>query len=187
MGGGDVVESSPAAMRSRWWELSIAIAAGAGVLAAVAFAIAVALPPTIVNLRTAISDGVSPFILEQSNASAEVTLPADWIVERKDAADLLVWTPDGRMSAIVTLTLAAPLTALEDVVDVDAALRTEVLASGLTVVHADRRGRDGVAAAVSLADTDTGGPTLLVATTVPDDADPDDYDLALAELLDGVG
>lgn len=182
-----MVDSSPGWRRSRRWEFAIAAVAGAGVLVAVAFAVAVALPPTVQNLETATSDGVSQVILDLAGDTAEVTLPAGWVIERQDAADLLVWTPDGRMSATLTLTPDPCRTAMEKVIDGGATLQTEILASGLTVVHADRRGGVGVLAGVSLSDAAMSGPTLLVTTTVPDEDDPGEYDHALAELLEGVG
>ena len=182
-----MANSSPARLSSRRWEIAIAAVAGAGVIAAIAFAVAVALPPTIVNLSTSVSDGVAPFVLEEAGDTAQLTLPAGWVVERKNAADLLVWTPDGRMTATVTLSPTSCRTALAELIDVGSTLQTEVLASGLTVIHTDRQRGVGVIAGVSLTDASAKGPTLLVTTTIADEDDPSEYDLALAELLEGVG
>ncbi|WP_314507884.1 hypothetical protein [uncultured Microbacterium sp.] len=179
-----MIDSSRGWIRSRRWEYSFAALGGVAALCAIAFACAIALPPTIANIQTSASDGVSPFVLEESGETAALSLPQGWVVERRAAGEVVVWTPDGRMSADVSLTLEPSATAIERVIEAKAPLQIEILASGLTMSHVHRAGGAGSVAAVSLAGVSE-GPTLLVVTGPTPDA-AGDYDLALAELLEGV-
>lgn len=174
--------------RSRRWELLLATVAGTLLTVVIALALSIAVPPTLVNLSTEVSDGRKPFEISSrdgSAAAAKVIIPQGWVVQRKDAT-LLVRTPDGVMSAIVE---AVPESA-DEALEVASAGRgpreTEVLASGLTVVHADLGRGAGVVAAVSCRRGQQPGATVLVTTRVRDGWDAETYRPALAALLEGI-
>ena len=173
--------------RSRRWELLLATLAGLSLTVVLALALVVALPPSLVNLSTEVSDGKKPFEISSRDgsavAAAEVTVPEGWVVQRKDAT-LLVRTPDGVMSAIVE---AVPEPAGQALGVASAGPReTEVLASGLTVVHADLARGAGVVAAVSCRRGQQPGATVVVTTRIRDGWDADAYRPALAALLEGI-
>ena len=80
---------------ARRWEIALACAAAALVLAAVAVAAFVAVPPTIANLSSEVSDGSDPTDL----GDASVVVPADWVVTRHSEDAITVRTPDGALRA----------------------------------------------------------------------------------------
>jgi len=168
--------------RSRRWELLVATVAGLILTVSLALALAIAVPPMLVNLSTEVSDGTKPFEISSRDGTAvttaEITVPAGWVVQRKDDT-LLVRTPDGVMNAVVE--------AVAEVASADRSPReTEVLASGLTVVHADLVRGAGVVAAVSCHRGEQPGATVVVTTRIRDGGDAEMYRPALAALLEGI-
>lgn len=163
-------------------ELLIAWPAGFAVAGILALAVATAGPPALRNLSTEVSDGVTPYAV--GGGGAQITVPAEWIVQREGAESLVIRTPDGALTSRVTADADAhdPGEALTDLRAEHAAaaadpVRTETLASGVRVVHADSG--DAVYAAVA------GKPDVItvIATT---DGDSRAYRAALAQLLEGV-
>lgn len=161
----------------RRWEIALAGVAGLIALIAVVFAAWVAVPPSLANLSSEVSDGVS----ETELGAAAVVVPADWIVTRESADAVTVRTPDGvlhaRLEAVDAtpseIVVAAAPSSLE---------RTELLASGLTAVHADVPG--GLVAGVGAAEAP---PSVRVTVRFVDrEADSDAYRAAIGELLEGI-
>ena len=155
----------------------------------IALALSIAVPPILVNLSTEVSDGKKPFEISSRDGSAvttaKITVPEGWIVQREDAT-LLVRTPDGVMSAIVEAVSESAGEALEVASTARGPRETEVLASGLTVVHADLGRGAGVVAAVSCQRGQQPGATVVVTTRIRDGWDGETYRPALAALLEGI-
>ena len=175
--------------RARRWELLLATVAGLILTVSLALALAIAVPPMLVNLSTEVSDGTKPFEISSRDGTAvttaEITVPAGWVVQRKDDT-LLVRTPDGVMNAVVEA-VAEPAGEALEVASADRSPReTEVLASGLTVVHADLVRGAGVVAAVSCHRGEQPGATVVVTTRIRDGGDAEMYRPALAALLEGI-
>lgn len=184
------------ARSARRIELVLASVGALAVIAFVVLAAVVAVPPALTNVDSTVSDGVAAEPLVGSGGEADIVVPDGWIVRRQSEDAVLVVTPDGGLSARVTVTTADAATVVAE--RADGATRTELLASGLRVFHADtaaeRTGSDtadldatgageGVVAAVALPD----GTTVVVAAEVDDSATLGDYRPALAQLLEGVG
>lgn len=174
---------------SRRWELLLATVAGLSLTVVLTLALVIAVPPILVNLSTEVSDGKKPFEISSrdgsSLAAAELTVPAGWVVQRKDAT-LLVRTPDGVMSAVVEAVSESAGEALELASVGRDPRETEVLASGLTVVHADLAHGAGVVAAVSCRRGQQPGATVVVTTRIRAGWDAEPYRPALAALLEGI-
>lgn len=163
---------------ARRWEIALACAAAALVLAAVAVAAFVALPPTIANLSSEVSDGSDPTDL----GDASVVVPADWVVTRHSEDAITVRTPDGALRA----SLESVDERSGDVVAAAAAgdPRSELLASGLTAVHVDLDD-GGVVAGVGEPDA---APSVRVTVQVSpaEGAEPAAYRSAIGDLLEGI-
>jgi hypothetical protein len=166
---------------ARRWEIALACAAAALVLAAIAAAAVVAVPPTIANLASEVSDGRAPTDLGDS----AVVVPADWVVTRDSEDAITVRTPDGALRASLESIDASPADAVAvAVADAAGAVRAEVLASGLTAVHVDLDD-GGVVAGVGEPD---GAPSVRVIVEVrPAEGDePAAYRAAIGDLLEGI-
>lgn len=163
---------------ARRWEVALACAAAALVVAAVAVAALVAVPPTIANLSSEVSDGRAPTDLGGSS----VVVPAEWVVTRNSDDAITVRTPDGALRASLESVDEKP----GDVVagTAEGAARSELLASGLTAVHVDRDD-GGVVAGVGEPDA---APSVRVIVEVrpPDGGVPAAYRTAIGDLLEGI-
>lgn len=160
------------------WEIALAGAAAAVVLAAVAVAAIVAVPPTLANLSTEVSDGREPTDL----GDASVVVPADWVVTRDSEDAITVRTPDGALRASLESVDEKPADAVADAAA--GTPRSELLASGLAVVHVDLDD-GGVVAGVGEPDA---APSVRVVVEVrPADGDePAAYRTAIGDLLEGI-
>lgn len=112
-----------------------------GALAALGLFLA---PRVLPNLFTSTAEADTPQTLSADGATAAVTVPAGWRYGRAwgDDAEMVVHTPDGRLSITLTLRGTAEsetfATAVTDAAP-DVALgatATERLASGLEILHA---------------------------------------------------
>jgi hypothetical protein len=159
----------------RRWEIALASVAGVIALAAVAFAAYVAVPPSMANLASEVSDGRA----ETPVGEAAVVAPADWIVTRESSDAVTVRTPDGVLRARLE---AMDASAGEIVATAAPASpqRTELLASGLTAVHADIEG--GLIAGIGSGEA---APGMRVTVEV-EGADADAYRAAIGDLLEGI-
>lgn len=172
-----MTEDARVGSAARRWEIALACAAAVLVLAAVAVAALVAVPPTIANLSSEVSDGRDPTDL----GGASVVVPADWVVTRDSEDAITVRTPDGALRASLESVDEKP----GDVVAATAATpRSELLASGLTAVHVDLDD-GGVVAGVGEPDA---APSVRVTVQVsPADGDePAAYRSAIGDLLEGI-
>jgi hypothetical protein len=160
-------------------ELLLSSIGAVAVIAFIVFALVVAVPPSIANLTSTVSDGVTPQTLQDGDLGAAVVVPEGWVVRRQGDDALSVVTPDGALTARLALTADDPETAISG--SGDGTLRTEVLASGLTVVHADNALGSVVAAVVA-----RGGDTVTVFAEVDDPQVRAVYRPALAQLLEGI-
>lgn len=162
---------------ARRWEVALACAAAALVLAAIAAAALVAVPPTIANLASEVSDGRAATDL----GDAAVVVPADWVVTRDSQDAITVRTPDGALRASLESVDERPA---EAVADAAGTVRAEVLASGLTAVHVDLDD-GGVVAGVGEPDA---APSVRVVVEVrPAEGDePAAYRTAIGDLLEGI-
>ncbi|WP_342001312.1 hypothetical protein MRBLWH7_001781 [Microbacterium sp. LWH7-1.2] len=163
---------------ARRWEIALACAAAAVVLAAVTIAAIVAVPPTIANLSSEVSDGSAPTDL----GGGSVVVPADWVVTRDSADAITVRTPDGALRARLESVDEKPGDVVADA-GVGAS-RSELLASGLTAVHVDLDD-GGVVAGVGEPDA---APSVRVVVQVhPAEGDePAEYRTAIGDLLEGI-
>jgi hypothetical protein len=181
------------ARSARRSELVLASLGAIAVIAFVVIATLVAVPASLVNVNSTVSDGAAPEPLVGSGGEAGVVVPDGWIVRRQSEDVVLVVTPDGGLSARVTVTTADAATVVGE--QADGATRTELLGSGLRVFHADTTASpsdavdleatdagEGVVAAVALPD----GATVLIAAEVDASATLSEYRPALAQLLEGV-
>lgn len=166
--------------KARRWEIAGALLGGALTVAFVALAAAAAVPPSLANLASEVSDGITPVAIAER---AEVVVPADWIVIRDGADALSVRTPDGALHArldVVTADAAAVVAGDEHA---GGPARSETLASGMTVVHADTP--DGMLAAVS---NHLGAESVRVRVTMADGEAESlaAYRPAVGDLLEGI-
>lgn len=165
---------------SNRWAVVLATVGALLVVAFVAFAILTALPPTAANLASSTSDGVTPVELTTSGVTADVIVPAGWVVVGDGDGAFLALTPDGVMKVRVALTPGAADEIVERTAGRASDLRTETLASGLAVVHADLED-GGLAAGV-----DVPGAVVVLRSELLQDVDPATFRPAFAELLEGV-
>jgi len=165
---------------ARRWEIALACAAALLVIAGVAFAASVAVPPTIANLASEVSDGTAATEL----GDASVVVPAEWVITRDSADAITVRTPDGALRASLQTVHEKPADAVAQGAGADAAPRSELLASGLTVMHADLDDGDLVAAV----GTPDAAPSVRVVVQVrpPDGGAPAAYRAAIGDLLEGI-
>lgn len=162
---------------ARRWEVALACAAGAIVVGAVAFAATVAVPPSWRNLASEISDGRTAIEIGE----AAVVVPADWIVTRESTEAVSVRTPDGVLRARLEAVDASPGEIVETATP-SLPQRRELLASGLTVVHADVE--DGLIAGVGSPEADASVRVDVEVVTAEIGAGA--YRAAIGELLEGI-
>jgi len=164
--------------------LALAILAFLAVAAFCVVGAAVAVPPSLVNLSSATSDGTTPYALQAGGAEVDVVVPAGWIVRRESERMITVTTPDGVMTARVDLVDENSDAVVSGHPDLASHVRSEVLPSGREVVHADAAG-GAVVAAVGVLGRALSPSVRVVATADP--SSMSDYRPALAQLLEGVG
>lgn len=145
----------------------------------------VAIPPSLVNISSSASDGSTPYPLESAGADIDVVVPTGWIVRREGEGVISVDTPDGGMTARIDLVDEDPEAAVSDHPGLATVVRSEVLASGRAVVHADAADRVVVAAVGVIGRALS--PSVRVVATVEDTSSMTTYRPALAELLEGIG
>lgn len=164
---------------ARRWEIPLACAAGALVIVGLAGAAAVAVPPVIANLSSEVSDGET----ETALGDAAVVVPADWLITRDSDAAITVRTPDGALRARLDALDETPA-AIVGAAATEGPPRVELLASGLTAVHADVDG-DRLVAGVGEPDA---APSVRVVAEVsaPEGEAAADYRAAIGDLLEGI-
>lgn len=160
-------------------ELVLSSIAAVAVIAFIAIAAIVAVPPSIANLTSTVSDGVAPQTLLAGDLDAQVVVPEGWVVRRQGDDALTVSTPDGGLTAQLAITADDAETVVA--ASGDGTVRREVLASGLSIVHADTAPRS-VVAAIVVGD----GDTVTVFAEVGKSQTPGAYRPALAQLLEGI-
>lgn len=154
---------------------------GAVAAGAVALALATALPPSLANLSSEVSDGTTPVPI---GGHAEVIVPADWIITRDGSEALTVRTPDGVLHATLVAMREDAAAAVDGTEGVDGVTRSEQLASGMTAVHADLAD-GGLVAAVEAPE----GRECVQVVVEFRAADADDlavYRPAVGDLLEGI-
>ena len=162
---------------ARRWEGALAGVAGVIALVAVAFAASVAVPPSLRNLASEVSDGRTEIELGE----AAVVVPADWIVTRESTEAVSVRTPDGVLRARLEAVDASPGEIVETAAP-SMPQRRELLASGFTVVHADVE--DGLIAGVG---SPGAAPSVRVdVEVVAPEAGAGAYRAAIGDLLEGI-
>lgn len=172
--GGSVARDETATRR---WEVAVACVAATIALAAVAFAASVAVPPSLRNLASEVSDGRT----EIEIGEAAVVVPADWIVTRESTEALSVRTPDGVLRARLEAVDASPGEIVETAAP-SLPHRRELLASGLTVIHADVE--DGLIAGVGSPEA---APSVRVdVEVVAPEGGASAYRAAIGDLLEGI-
>jgi hypothetical protein len=164
--------------KARRWEIAGALLGGVLAAAVIALAAATAIPPSMANLSSEVSDGRTPVPLA---GGAAVVVPADWIVVREGADAVSVRTPDGALQALLDVVAEDADSVISADELVDGPARSEVLASGMTAVHADIP--RGVLAAVSLPG---GADAVRVRVTFGGGGDLARYRPAIGDLLEGV-
>lgn len=163
----------------RRWELALACAAGALLTAGVVVAAAAAVPPVIANLSSEVSDGET----ETSLGEAAVVVPADWLITRDSDGAITVRTPDGALRARLDALDETPA-AIVGSTPGQGPQRVELLASGLTAVHADL---DDGRLLAGVGETDAAPSVRVVAeVSVPDGGASADYRAAIGDLLEGI-
>lgn len=175
-----VPASGGAVLPSHRWSIALAALGAVLVVAFVAFAILTAAPPSAANLSSSTSDGVEPATLATADESAAIVVPKGWVVVREGDAHVVVLSPDGVMKVQVGLGAESAAEVVAGGDGVAGELRSETLASGLRVAHADL-GTGGIFAAVEV----PGGVVWLRSELVRD-VDPAAYRPAFAALLEGV-
>lgn len=166
------------------WAIALASVGAVLAVAVIALAVWIAVPPSVANINSTVSDGATPVELDAADG-ASVLVPLDWIVVREGDAAFIARTPDGVLDARVELTAEAANAVIAAVADAASAARAETLASGLAVTHVDT-GTGGVVAAVGLGAGTATGPSVVVTAAVGDDHAMADYRPALAQLLEGI-
>jgi hypothetical protein len=145
----------------------------------VAVAAAVAVPPVIANLSSEVSDGET----ETALGEVAVVVPADWLITRDSAGAITVRSPDGALRARLDALDETPA-AIVAAAEARGPQRTELLASGLTAVHADL---DGDRLVAGVGETDAAPSVRVVAVvSVPEGASPTDYRAAIGDLIEGI-
>jgi hypothetical protein len=164
----------------RRWEIALAWLGATLVAVAVTLAAMTALPPSLANIASEVSDGRTATTL----GDASVVVPAGWIVRRESADAVEVRTPDGTLRARVDVVGETPSGVLA-AARLDGVVRTELLASGLTAVHADEAHADGEHGIVAgVGEPDLRQSVRLVVTVDAPDAAA--YRAAVGELMEGV-
>ena len=171
---------SRAVSTARRWEIALACAGGILVLAAIALAALVAVPPTVANLTSEVSDGAAPTELGE----ASVVVPADWVITRESEDAVTVRTPDGALRANLESVDEKPDEVVADLAAAGAVPRSELLASGLTVVHVDLRD-GGVVAGVGAPDA-ASSVRVVVEVRPPEGGAVQAYRTAISDLLEGI-
>lgn len=170
---------------SHRWSTVLAIVGAVLVALFVALAVIVAVPPTVSNLASTVSQGDEPVQLETPTASAQVVVPAGWLVTRAGDDGLVVLSPDGVLRVRMTLTEGTPLDVVTATDGRVGEPRSETLASGLAVVHSDLAD-GGIVAGVAV----PGGVVRVQSELIPSDGDgdvdPAAYRPAFAQVLDGI-
>ncbi|GAA3632214.1 hypothetical protein GCM10022200_13870 [Microbacterium awajiense] len=168
---------------SQRWATVLAVVGAALVALFVAAAVLVAVPPTVANLASTVSQGDEPITLETPAATAGVVVPEGWLVTRAGEDGLVVLSPDGVLRVRMTLTDGTPLDVVIATDDRAGEPRSETLASGLAVVHSDLDDA-GIVAAVAV----PGGVVRVQSELIPPagDVDPNAYRPAFAQVLDGI-
>jgi hypothetical protein len=168
------------------WETIVASLAAALALVAIAFAAVIAVPQIIANLSSEASDGRTPFVLDATDRTADIVVPAGWIVVRESAATISVRSPDGVMRAHLDLVAESPAAIVDSRSDLAGSPVTEILASGLQATHADLRD-GGLVAGVSTSASGDAVRVVVEFVPAPDqDVDVVAYRPAIASLLEGV-
>lgn len=173
-------QQSHGRVRAPWWEIAGALIGGVLAAGAVAFALMTALPPTLANLNTEVADGATAVPIA---GDAAVVVPADWILTRGSDA-VTVRTPDGMLHATLNVVEGDAADIVADVTGSSKNARSEVLASGMTAVHADVE-HPGMVAAVESPDGRR-SVRVTVEFRLADEAEVVDYRPAVAELLEGI-
>ncbi|WP_157524938.1 hypothetical protein [Microbacterium yannicii] len=185
MTGDTRVETAALERTARRWEIALACLGAALVVAAVTVATMTALPPTLANIASEVSDGRTATTL----GDASVVVPAEWIVRRESADAVEVRTPDGALRARLDVVTETPSQVIEDA-ELEGVVRTEVLASGLTAVHADAgragegRGDDELSIVAGVGEPAL-EPSVRVVVTV-NAADAPAYRAAVGALMEGI-
>lgn len=172
------------------WSLAFALVGAVAVIALIAAAALVAVPPSLANLASSTADGVTAEPVGAS-ADAAIVVPAGWIVVRESEEEILVRTPDAALEARVRAVsvpaeeaLAAAVPGIVDEIGAAPGTeRRETLASGTFAVHVDVVPSVTVAAVAESAEA---RGSVVVETRIRDDVDTARYRAALAQLLDGV-
>lgn len=166
------------------WDRVIAWLAAAAVLAFLVVAAVAFIPPALAERDALVADGVraSPI------GDAAVVVPKGWVVTGS-SDELVVRTPDGGLTVDIRPAEGAATDALQDALTADLGtvpsatvgpFRSEALASGREVVHADV-GADALYAVVG-----GGGPVTVFRARTADGRTLDTYRAALGHLLGGV-
>lgn len=165
---------------ARRWEIALAWAAGGVLAATIALAAVVAVPPTIANIASEVSDGTAVTTLGHD---ASVVVPADWVVTRDAEDAITVRTPDGVLRARLETVDETPSGAIADAA-ASGAPRSELLASGLSAVHVDLDD-GGVVAGVGMPEA-APSVRVVVEVRVTDGGAPAAYRTAIGDLLEGI-
>lgn len=127
---------------ARRWEIGAAWFGAALATTAIVIAAMTALPPSLENLASEVSDGRTAVPIGNG---ADVVVPADWILTRDGADGVAVRTPDGVLSARLEPVRQDAATVIAQMPGVEGVTRSERLASGMTATHADLAGGGYVA------------------------------------------
>ncbi|MCP2635272.1 hypothetical protein K0817_001660 [Microbacterium sp. HD4P20] len=163
---------------ARRWEIGAAWLGAALAATGVVVAAMTALPPSLENLSSEVSDGVTAVPIGDG---AEVVVPADWILTGEGGGNVAVRTPDGVLTARLETVERDAAEIIAETPDVEGAARSELLASGMSATHADLA--DGGVVAV-VAGPEGGDAVLVVVEVGADDAA--EYRPAIADLLEGI-
>lgn len=177
------MKASPGGVRpSQRTAVLLSIVAAFAAIAVIAFALLTAVPPSIANLASSSSDGVTPTPLETDRVDAGIIVPDGWTIVRESSAAVTVRTPDGGMTAQLELIDQTADAAIRATPDIASPVRGEQLTTGRDVVHVDVA-PDGVVAAVGLG---ADGGSVRVMATAAEGRTMAAYRPALAELLEGI-
>lgn len=163
---------------ARRWEIGAAWLGAALVTTAIVIAAMTALPPSLENLASEVSDGRTAVPIGKG---ADVVVPADWILTRDGADSVDVRTPDGVLSARLEPVRQNAATVIAQMPGVEGVTRSEQLASGMTVTHAALAGGGYVAV---VEDPETGESVRVVVEMRASDITA--YRAAIAYLLEGI-
>lgn len=167
------------------WDVVIAWCAAVGVFAFVIVAAVTVLPPALAERDALVADGVRASAI----GDAQIVVPEGWVVVGS-SDELVVRTPDGALTVRIAQADGAATTVLQDALTDDLGtvpsatigpFRSETLASGLRVVHADV-GADALYAVVGTGDA----ADLTLTARTGDGFTRDAYRASLGLLLQGV-